>query len=205
MSRDQKSRHITPMSISGAYRIDPVPIPDARGSFFELVRTSELQTASEWELGVRQVNFSRSRRDTVRGIHGTAVPPGQAKLVTCVRGAAIDIAIDIRVGSPTFGQFEVTRQVAQDATAVYLPDGLGHAFQALTDDTVMCYLCSTEYVPGTMIELDALDKELGLPWELGGPAIRSNKDAAAPTLKQAAAAGILPTYAQCPPRPTNPT
>jgi NDP-hexose 3,5-(Or5-) epimerase len=187
------------MSIPDAYRIEPEPLMDSRGRFYELVKDSAMLDGSGWGLTVRQVNFSVSQRNTLRGIHGTTVPPGQAKLVTCVRGAALDIAVDIRVGSPTFGQYDITYQSPESGTAVYMPDGIGHAFLALEDDTSMCYLCSTEYVPGTMIDIDALDPGLALPWELTGPPIRSAKDAVAPTLAQAAAAGLLPTYEQCPP------
>jgi NDP-hexose 5-epimerase len=192
---------ISAMTVPGAYRIEPEPHPDSRGRFFESVRSSTLLAGTGWDFTVQQVNFSTSRRNTVRGIHGTVVPPGQVKFVTCVRGRALDIAVDIRVGSPTFGHYDVTYQSPEAGTAVYLPDGIGHAFLALTDDTCMCYLCSTEYVPGTMIEIDALDPELALPWGLTEPPIRSIKDAAAPSLAAAAAAGLLPTYDQCPPRP----
>lgn len=198
---EDKLLQIIEMSIPGAYRVVPELIPDERGRFYESLRESSLATASGWNLEVRQVMYSVSRRNTVRGIHGTTVPPGQAKYVTCVRGEAIDIAVDIRVGSPTFGCYDVTYQSPDTGVAVYLPDGIGHAFLALTDDTCMSYLCSEEYVPGTMIEIDALDPELGLPWDLTGEAIRSPKDAAAPTLAQAAAANLLPTYEQCPSRP----
>ncbi|GAB3258853.1 dTDP-4-dehydrorhamnose 3,5-epimerase family protein [Kineosporia babensis] len=191
----------TEMSIAGAYRVDPEPFPDRRGTFFEAVKSSDLRAASGWDLIVRQVNFSVSRKNTLRGIHGTTVPPGQGKFVTCVRGRALDIAVDIRLGSPTFGQYEVTEQSAGSGTAVFLPDGIGHAFLALSDDTSMCYLCSAEYVPGTMIEIDALDPELALPWGLTQEPIRSDKDAAAPTLAQVAASGRLPTFEQCPPVP----
>lgn len=192
---------ISVMAVPGAYRIDPAPLPDERGLFYELARESTLLASTGWELNIRQVNLSASRRGTLRGIHGTTVPPGQAKLITCVRGHALDIAVDIRVGSPTFGQYDVTYQSPESGRAVYLPDGIGHAFLALTDDTCMCYLCSTEYVPGTMIEIDALDPDLALPWELTEPPVRSAKDAAAPSLAEAAASGLLPTYEQCPPRP----
>lgn len=188
---------ISEMAVPGAYRIEPEPLGDARGHFFESVRVSALLAESGWELTVRQVNMSVSHRNTLRGVHGTKVPPGQAKFVTCVRGAALDIAVDIRVGSPTFGRHDVTYQSAEAGTAVYLPDGIGHAFLALTDDTCMTYLCSQEYEPGTMIDIDALDPELALPWDLREPPIRSAKDAAAPTLAQAAAAGLLPAYEQC--------
>ncbi len=192
---------ISAMTVPGAYRIEPEQHPDSRGHFFESVRGDQLLADTGWDLAVRQVNFSVSRRNTLRGIHGTTVPPGQAKFVTCVRGRALDIAVDIRVGSPTFGCFDLTYQSPESGVAVYLPDGIGHAFLALTDDTTMCYLCSTEYVPGTMIEIDALDSALALPWQLDGPPIRSAKDAAAPTLAAAAAAGLLPGYAQCPSGP----
>lgn len=188
---------ISELAIPDAYLITPEPAADSRGVFYEAIRHEALRRVAGHELVIRQVNYSVSRRNTVRGIHGTTLPPGQAKLVTCVRGAALDIAVDIRVGSPTFGQYAVTRQDAGSGTAVYLPDGIGHAFQALTDDACMCYLCSEEYVPGTMIDIDALDPDLALPWELTGPAIRSAKDAAAPALSAAAAAGLLPTYEQC--------
>ena len=190
---------ISPMAIPDAYRIEPEPLMDSRGHFYESVKNSALLDSTGRGLTVRQVNFSVSKRNTLRGIHGTKVPPGQAKFVTCVRGRALDIAIDIRVGSPTFGGYDITYQSPESGTAVYLPDGIGHAFLALADDTTMCYLCSAEYEPGTMIDIDALDPDLALPWKLTEPPIRSAKDAAAPTLAQAAAAGLLPTYEQCPP------
>ncbi|WP_225726930.1 MULTISPECIES: dTDP-4-dehydrorhamnose 3,5-epimerase family protein [unclassified Nocardia] len=188
---------ISPMTISHAYRIRPEKIPDRRGTFHEAVRAETLSEAIGHPFTVAQVNYSVSHRNTLRGIHGTALPPGQAKLVTCVRGAALDIVVDLRVGSPTFGEFDTTYQDAESGIGVYLSDGLGHAFLALTDDVCMSYLCSTEYVPGTMIDIDALDPELGLPWNLTEEPIRSDKDAAAPTLHAAAAAGLLPTYQQC--------
>lgn len=192
---------ISEMAVPGAYRVEPEPLSDRRGYFFESVKAGALLAATGWEFEVRQVNYSVSKRHTLRGIHGTRVPPGQAKFVTCVRGSALDIAVDIRVGSPTFGHFDVTYQSPETGTAVYLPDGIGHAFLALTDDTCMSYLCSQEYVPGTMIDVDALDPALALPWKLTESPIRSDKDAVAPTLAEAAAAGILPTYDQCRPRP----
>src|SRR5258708_3032273 len=107
---------------------------------------------------------------------------GQAKFVTWVGGRALDIAVDIRVGSPTFGHYDLTHQTPESGTAVYLPDGIGHAFLALTDDTCMCYLCSTEYEPGTMIEIHALDPDLALPWGLTERPTPSAQDAPAPSL-----------------------
>jgi NDP-hexose 3,5-(Or5-) epimerase len=185
---------ISEMAVLDAYRIVPSKLTDRRGSFFEAWRREQLTTAIGHAFPVAQVNYSVSARNTLRGIHGTTIPPGQAKLVTCVRGAALDVVVDLRVGSPTFGQVDVTLQEADSGIGVYLADGLGHAFLALTDDTCMNYLCAAEYVPGTMIDIQALDPELGIPWDLSEPPIRSDKDAAAPTLREAQSLGILPTY-----------
>ncbi|MBO4139086.1 dTDP-4-dehydrorhamnose 3,5-epimerase family protein [Micromonospora tulbaghiae] len=186
---------ITAMAVRDAYRITPRRLPDRRGEFFEAVRREALEAVTGQPFVVRQVNYSVSRRHTLRGIHGTTLPPGQAKLVTCVSGAVLDVVVDLRAGSPTFGRFDVTRQDGESGISVYLADGLGHAFLALTDDVRMAYLCSEEYVPGTMVDIDALDPDLALPWPRGPEVIRSAKDAAAPRL--ADALHRLPTYEQC--------
>jgi len=182
------------MAVKDAYRITPTHLPDRRGSFFEAWRHSELEARIGHSFRVSQVNYSISARNTLRGIHSTTIPPGQSKLVTCVRGAALDVVVDLRIGSPTFGMFDTTLQEAGSGIGVYLADGLGHAFLALAEDTCMNYLCGNEYVPGTMIDIDALDPELGIPWNLTEPPIMSDKDAAAPTLAEAAERGLLPTY-----------
>jgi NDP-hexose 3,5-(Or5-) epimerase len=184
------------MAISGAYRIVPTRLSDVRGEFFEGLRVDTLRARSGQRFALAQVNYSVSCRNTIRGIHATRLPPGQVKIVTCVHGAAFDVVVDLRVGSPTFGHHEITRQDAAAGVSVYLADGLGHAFLALTDEVRMSYLCSEAYVPGTMIEVDALDPAIGIPWPLTGPAIRSAKDTAAPTLAGAVRGGGLPTYDQ---------
>jgi NDP-hexose 3,5-(Or5-) epimerase len=184
------------LSIHGAYLVKTRRFPDQRGTFYEAWRFDELLQQTGHRFEIRQINYSVSRKNTLRGIHGTTMPPGQTKLVTCVRGAALDVAVDLRVGSPTFGQFEVTLQEAQAGIGVYLADGIGHAFRALTDDTCMNYLCGAEYVPGTMIEVQALDPAINIPWKLDGTPIMSEKDAAAPTLAEAVERGLLPTYEQ---------
>lgn len=188
---------ITQTAVPDAYRIQPEPIPDQRGRFYEALRHESLRAATGHAFEVRQVNSTVSHRNVLRGIHGTTLPPGQGKIVTCVRGAALTMVVDIRVGSPTFGHHEVIRQDPHTATAVYLPDGMGLAYVALADDTCMNYLCTQEYVHGTIIDVDALDPALDLPWNLSGPPIRSARDAAAPSLAEAAAAGLLPTYEDC--------
>ena len=188
---------ITEMAVADAYRITPERHLDRRGYFSEAFRSDALSEVIGFPFVVGQANYSGSRRNTVRGIHGTTVPPGQAKLVTCVRGAVLDVVVDLRVGSPTFGAYDVTRQDQDSGISVYLADGLGHAFLALTDDACMNYLCSENYVPGTMIEINPLDPDIGIPWGLTEAPIMSDKDAGAPGLAAAAASGRLPTYEDC--------
>lgn len=191
------SMKIVEMTIPNAYRIIPEHYPDRRGRFHEAFRAGELSAMIGYPFVVGQANYSASCRDTVRGIHGTMLPPGQAKLVTCVGGAVMDVVVDLRVGSPTYGQYDVTYQDEDSGIAVYLADGLGHAFHALSDGACMNYLCSEEYVPGTMVEINPLDPDIGIRWQLTGQPIMSEKDAGALSLKQAEAAGLLPTYGEC--------
>ncbi|GAB3888076.1 hypothetical protein GCM10029964_055090 [Kibdelosporangium lantanae] len=105
--------------------------------------------------------------------------------------------MDLRVGSPTFGMNEVTILDTHSASAVFMADGLGHAFLALTDDACVGYLCSTEYVPNTMIDINPLDPDLDLPWDLSTTPALSEKDNAAPGLAETARMGVLPTYGEC--------
>ncbi|MFJ7075509.1 dTDP-4-dehydrorhamnose 3,5-epimerase family protein [Streptomyces sp. NPDC098781] len=185
------------MAVPNAYRITPQRHSDRRGYFYEAFRSEELSEVIGYPFVVRQANCSSSHANTLRGIHGTLLPPGQGKLVNCVRGAVMDVVVDLRIGSPTFGCYDITYQDEDSGVAVYLADGLGHAFLTLTDDACMYYLCSEAYVPGTMIDINALDPDINIPWGLTDPPIMSDKDASAVSLKEAAASGILPTYEEC--------
>ena len=188
---------ITALGVADAYRIVPDRISDSRGTFQESLRRSSLAEVMGRPFPVAQINYSVSHRGVLRGIHGARVPPGLGKIVTCVRGAVLDVVVDLRVGSPTFGGYDITWQDARDGTSVVIPEGLGHAFLALTDDAAMCYLCSGEYDPAIVIDVNPLDPELRLPWGLAGAPVMSAKDAGAPTLAAAAQLGILPAYEDC--------
>jgi dTDP-4-dehydrorhamnose 3,5-epimerase len=147
-------------------------------------------------LDLAQANLSTSTRDVVRGVHFADVPPGQAKYVTCLSGTVLDVAVDIRVGSPTFGAWEAVLLDDEERRAVYLAEGLGHAFCALTEGATVAYLCSSTYRPGHEHGIDPLDPELAISWPAGTPLL-SAKDAAAPSLAEARAAGLLPHYDTC--------
>ncbi|GAA0442555.1 DTDP-4-dehydrorhamnose 3,5-epimerase RmlC [Actinoplanes capillaceus] len=187
---------IRPLGIEGAFEVTPVQHGDDRGRFLEWYRFDALAEAVGHPLDLAQANLSTSARGVVRGIHFADVPPGQAKYVTCVAGAVLDVIVDIRVGSPTFGSWEAVRLDDQDRRAVYLAEGLGHGFCALTEGATVAYLCSSTYRPGHEHGIHPLDPELGIAWPVGEPVL-SAKDAAAPDLGEAGAKGLLPRYDAC--------
>lgn len=187
---------IRPLTIEGAFEITPLQHHDSRGSFLEWYRLDALAAAVGRPLDLVQANLSTSARDVIRGIHFADVPPGQAKYVTCVAGAVLDVVVDIRVGSPTFGAWEAVPLDDEDRRAVYLSEGLGHAFCALSEKATVAYLCSTTYRPGHEHGIHPLDPELGIAWPARRPVL-STKDAEAPALAEAQAAGLLPKWDTC--------
>ncbi|MDT0483783.1 dTDP-4-dehydrorhamnose 3,5-epimerase [Streptomyces doebereineriae] len=186
-----------PLSIEGAWVHEPSVFPDERGSFHEWFRGADFRTSTGHDLSLAQANCSVSRRGTLRGVHFADVPPSQAKYVKCVRGAVLDAIVDIRVGSPSYGQWELVRLDDETHASVYLSEGLGHAFLALTDDATVVYLCSEGYAPGREHGIHPLDPELGIEWPADVEPLLSDKDAAAPTLAEAATQGLLPRYEDC--------
>ncbi|MFE9131203.1 dTDP-4-dehydrorhamnose 3,5-epimerase family protein [Streptomyces sp. NPDC007148] len=185
---------IEELNIPGAYLITPAQIPDERGTFYEAMRSDALEGATGVPFDPRQINYSVSKRHTLRGIHSVRIPPGQAKYVTCVRGSLRDIVVDLRIGSPTFGEHRVNVLDADSGRSVYVPEGVGHGFLALSDDACICYVVSTTYVPGTQIDINPLDPDLDLPWDCPQPPLISDKDAKAPTVAEAVRAGMLPRF-----------
>ena len=186
-----------PLAIEGAWEITPRQFADPRGVFLESYNQGPFSATLGHRLAVAQTNISVSAAGVVRGIHFSDVPPGQAKYVTCVRGAVLDVIVDIRVGSPTYGVCDSVRLDEVDRRAVYLPEGLGHAFVALTDDATVTYLCSEVYHPTGEHGINPLDPALGIEWPSGLELLLSPKDEQAPTLAQARADGLLPDYAAC--------
>jgi dTDP-4-dehydrorhamnose 3,5-epimerase len=187
---------IRELSIPGALEITPHQFLDDRGSFWEWYRFEAVAEAVGHPLNLKQGNGSVSRKGVVRGIHFADVPPGQAKYITVTCGAVLDFAIDIRVGSPTFGQWDVVRLDTIDRRAVYLPAGLGHCFVALEDDSVVNYLVSEVFSPSHEHGITPLDDTVGL--EMPFPThelVLAPKDVGAPTLLEAQASGLLPSWA----------
>ena len=185
------------LAVPDAFEFTPPQHKDDRGVFLEYFRRDALEKAVGHALRLEQANCSVSSRGTLRGIHFADTPPGQAKYVTCVRGAGLDVVVDIRVGSPTFGTWDAVRLDEDDRRAVYLAEGLGHVFQALTDDATLLYLCSEGYAPRREHGVHPLDPELDIAWPSDVDPLLSPKDAAAPTLREARAQGLLPSYDDC--------
>jgi epimerase EvaD len=193
--RKMESRELV---VTGALEFTPQVFEDSRGLFVSPFQEPVFVEVSGRPLfPVAQMSHSRSRRGVVRGVHFTASPPGMAKYVFCPRGKALDIAVDIRLGSPTFGQWDAVVLDQESFRAVYLPVGVGHAFIALCDDTVMQYTLSGSYVAENELALSVLDPDLNLPIPSDIEPILSDRDRVAPTLAESIARGLLPRYLEC--------
>jgi dTDP-4-dehydrorhamnose 3,5-epimerase len=189
---------ITALDVSGAWLCTPNVWPDDRGMFLEWFRGDLLAEATGRRFDVIQSNHSHSRRGTLRGLHYADVPPGQAKYVYCPRGSILDVVVDLRVGSPTFGHHVAVQLDDVDRRGVFLAEGLGHAFCALSDSADVTYLVSTTYNPGSEHGVNPVDPDLGIDWPMEDEQIvLSPKDAAAPRLLEARADGLLPSYETC--------
>lgn len=190
--------HVRELAIAGAWEITPRQHPDSRGTFLEWFQGSAFEDAVGHPLSLSQANMSVSHAGVLRGIHLADVPPGQAKYVTCPRGAVLDVVVDVRVGSPTFGQWDSVLLDDVDRRAVYLSEGLGHGFVSLEDHSTVVYLCSTGYNPAGEHGVHPLDPEIAIAWPTvgrdGAPLrlLLSPKDEAAPSLAEARDQGLLP-------------
>jgi dTDP-4-dehydrorhamnose 3,5-epimerase len=188
---------IRELAVPDSYVIDLVPHGDSRGRFTEWYRADVLSSAVGFPLTLAQANHSVSARGALRGIHFASVPPGQAKYVYCPAGRLLDVVVDLRVGSPTFGVHDAVVLDSEHPRAVYLAEGLGHAFLSLADGTSVTYLVSTGYDPAREFTVSPLDPELELPWPADVDLELSARDRGAPSLAEAREQGLLPTMEQC--------
>lgn len=190
---------IRELAVPGALEITPKQFGDPRGVFLEWFRAGPFVEAVGHPLDLQQANCSVSAAGVLRGIHFADVPPGQAKYVTCAKGAVLDVVVDVRVGSPTFGRWDSVLLDDTDRRAIYLGEGLGHAFMALEDDSTVLYLCSSGYAPEREHGIHPLDATVGIEWPTtarDGSTLTpqlSEKDTAAPSLHEAEQQGLLPS------------
>ncbi|WP_368498908.1 dTDP-4-dehydrorhamnose 3,5-epimerase family protein [Herbiconiux sp. A18JL235] len=186
---------IRELSIPDSYEITPKQFGDDRGVFLEWYRFDKLEDEIGHSLDLAQANTSVSKRGVVRGIHFADIPPSQAKYVTATHGAVLDYVIDIRVGSPTFGQWDSVLLDDTDRRAIYLSEGLGHAFVALTENATVSYLVTSTFNAEREHGINPLDPEVELRFpEEAGELLLSPKDTDAPSLAEAKESGLLPTW-----------
>jgi len=186
----------TPLGIEGAWIAKSSTWKDNRGNFREWFKASDLLASTGLDFDVQQANISVSNRGVVRGIHYSLAPLGQAKWVTCISGVIIDVVVDIRADSLTYGEYIAVDLAAGDDRAVLIGAGLGHAFISLEDGSTISYLLSSAYSPKDEYEINPLDPTIGIDWRLylldDAELILSPKDSAAPSLAKLAAEGKLP-------------
>lgn len=184
------------LAVPGAWEITPRLHHDDRGLFYEWMTSEQLHAVAGHRFDLRQANCSVSAAGVLRGVHFAQVPPGQAKYVTVPRGAIYDVVVDLRVGSPTFGQWDWLLLNDRNRRSLYVSEGLGHAFLSLEDDSTVLYLTSAEYNPDREHGILATDPALGIEWPSvseDGPQM-SERDRTAPTLDEIRTAGVLPTW-----------
>ena len=150
--------------IEGVWIHNPLRFPDERGTFEEQFKLSIIQSEIGRNFEVLQVNQSKSAKGVVRGIHWTDGNKGQAKYVSCVNGSIWDVYVDLRKDSQTFGKWGAEFLSLENGTSLLISEGIGHAFLALEEDTVVNYLCTAEYEPYDDRTINPLDKDLAIPF-----------------------------------------
>ncbi|NQU37780.1 MAG: dTDP-4-dehydrorhamnose 3,5-epimerase [Actinobacteria bacterium] len=185
------------LDIPGAFVFTPRQFGDDRGLFLEAFKANVFEEAVGHSLNLAQANTSVSAKGVVRGIHYAALPPSQAKYVMCTQGAIFDVVVDIRFGSPTFGQWRGVQLDSDNRKALYLSEGLGHAFVALGETNTVTYLCSEPYAPTREFAIHPLDPQIGIDWPDVGGLLLSEKDRVAPSFEVAQQSGTLPTFDDC--------
>lgn len=170
--------------LEGAWIFTPTQHKDERGVFLEAYTAATLRAATGRDLSLAQLNVSVSSRGVVRGVHAARTPPGQAKYVQCLSGRILDVVVDIRPDSPTFGQHCAHVLDDQSREAMFIAEGLGHAFCVLSDSATVAYVTSTPYDPHQEFGIHPLDPELALPWPKEFELIVSTKDLQAPRLSE---------------------
>jgi dTDP-4-dehydrorhamnose 3,5-epimerase len=169
------------VEIPGPLLIQPQVFGDNRGFFLEMYKHSDYAQAGIREHLV-QDNYSRSERGVLRGLHYQKAPYAQGKLVTCLRGAIYDVAVDIRKSSPSFGKWVGIELSEENKFLFYVPQGFAHGFQVLSESADVLYKCTSEYSPANDRGIIWNDPDIAVPWPLKDPLL-STKDRIHPRLQ----------------------
>ncbi len=173
-----------PTRLEGLVLLAPTVHGDERGFFVETFR-ADAWAAEGVPTDFVQDNHSRSRRGTVRGIH-FQTHPGQGKLVRTARGSVLDVVVDLRRGSPTFGEWEGVELDDERGHQLYVPVGFGHGFCVLSEMADFVYKCTSYYDPGTESGFSFADPDVGIDWPQDVELIYSERDRTAPRLAEVA-------------------
>ena len=184
---------LTPLGIEGAWLAQSPVWKDDRGFLREWFKAEDVSSATGRDFAIEQANISLSSKGTLRGIHYSIAPRGQAKWITCVSGSIQDVIVDIRPASKTFGQWVDVELNGDSGNAIFISEGLGHGFLALEDNTVVAYLISTPFSPDHEFEINPLDQKIGIKWGIEVSHLKiADKDKGAPTFAEQLAEGKLP-------------
>ena len=174
---------LTPLGIDGAWLAESPVWSDERGFFREWFKSEDVKAATGRDFGIEQANISLSSAGTLRGIHYSIAPRGQAKWITCVSGSIQDVIVDIRPDSRTFGHWVDVELKGNSGQGMFISEGLGHGFLALEDNTAVAYLMSTPFSPTDEFEINPFDKKIGIKWSMQQSSLKiSEKDKIAPSL-----------------------
>lgn len=167
---------LIPTDIEGVLIIEPKLFSDERGYFFEAFNSKRFEELTGIRTAFVQDNESRSARGVVRGLHFQLPPHAQSKLVRVVHGRIIDVAVDIRRGSPTFGRYVAVELSDENHRQFFIPRGFAHGFCVLEGDAIVEYKCDNYYAPEAEGAIRWDDPELAIDWRIDGEAIVSAKD-----------------------------
>lgn len=171
-------------NIDGVLIIEPKIFGDYRGYFFESFNAKEFLKKTGIDVSFVQDNESRSKYGVLRGLHFQKPPYSQSKLVRCVRGRVLDIAVDIRKGSPTYGKYVMCELTEENHRQFFIPKGMAHGFTVLSDDAVFQYKCDDFYHPEAEGAIAWDDPSIAIPWPISATdIILSEKDKHHPQLK----------------------
>ena len=163
--------------IEGVLIIEPKVFKDVRGYFFESFNAKEFAEKTGLNINFVQDNESMSSYGVMRGLHFQRPPFTQSKLVRCVKGAVLDVAVDIRKGSPTYGQHVAVKLTEDNHRQFFVPRGFAHGFAVLSETTIFQYKCDNYYAPQAEGGISILDESLDIDWQIPiGAAILSEKD-----------------------------
>jgi len=186
---------LTPLGIEGVWLAESPVWSDARGFFREWFKSEDIKNETGRDFGIEQANISLSSRGTLRGIHYSIAPHGQAKWITCVAGSIKDVIVDIRPDSKSFGRWIEVQLSGDSGNAVLISESLGHGFLALEDNTAVAYLVSTPFSPTHEYEINPLDEKIAINWGMKISELKiSDKDRTAPCLMDLKSRNLLPAW-----------